>query len=343
LKKTKGALDDRSVWDIVQPSNGVYSSSRKLVTGSCADDNRTDFLEKTRSLEGDAVDLVQHGVGATCRKGLKPSIPNQDSWIVVKVLGEYSIYAVFDGHGLEGHSVSNFVKDHLMKLIVGDRRFRTKDMPEMLKDAFRKLQVHIGTRNSQEILSAKMSGTTATVVVHDHVTNKLTIAHVADSTAVMGRVTKLKRTEYYGEKLTRDHKPWLEEERTRIERMGGEVRPNKRCYMKDKPYPGLNMSRSLGDLIAHSCGVSCEAEVQELNISSDDQVLLVCSDGIWDFIEPDEAVSIVLQFKATQAKEAADALATEARDRWLRVTTQEVKPCVDDITVLLVHLRHRTL
>eukprot|EP00971_Amphidinium_carterae_P139159 2757890-Amphidinium_carterae.1 len=46
---------------------------------------------------GDKVDPSAMGIGFTCRKGLKPESPNQDSWCVLKVDSRYSIYAVFDG------------------------------------------------------------------------------------------------------------------------------------------------------------------------------------------------------------------------------------------------------
>eukprot|EP00438_Fugacium_kawagutii_P036601 Skav217811 [mRNA] locus=scaffold889:59038:60129:+ [translate_table: standard] len=63
-----------------------------------------------------------------------------------------------------------------------------------------------------------MSGTTATLAVHDHRTNKITVAHVADarpkadSTAVLG--TK-NGNSWEGVALTRDHKPNLKDEKQR--------------------------------------------------------------------------------------------------------------------------------
>ena len=39
-----------------------------------------------------------------------------------------------------------------------------------------------------------------------------------------------------------------------------------RVWLKDQELPGLAMSRSLGDGLAHSVGVSCEAEVDEITL-----------------------------------------------------------------------------
>ncbi|CAK0896915.1 unnamed protein product [Prorocentrum cordatum] len=79
------------------------------------------------------------------------------------------------------------------------------------------------------------------------------------------------------------------------------------------------MSRCLGDLMGHSdCGLSCEPEVKVLELSADDTALLICSDGVWEFITPDEAVGIVSEFEPAKAMAAAERLAKEAWDRWIR-------------------------
>ena len=52
-------------------------------------------------------------VGFSCKKGLKPEAPNQDSFFIVRAGDDLSIYGVFDGHGPSGHDVSDFVKNEL--------------------------------------------------------------------------------------------------------------------------------------------------------------------------------------------------------------------------------------
>merc|ERR1712176_310907 len=94
---------------------------------------------------------------------------------------------VFDGHGAAGHTISHYVKDNLTKYILADPRFRKSSMPFMLRDVFARMQLHLETKDSNKSLSARMSGTTATVIVHDHSSEKLTIAHVADSSLVLAR------------------------------------------------------------------------------------------------------------------------------------------------------------
>merc|ERR1719330_384339 len=137
--------------------------------GSNTDAGKTSFANKTIAAMGDEMDPTKHGLGYTCRKGLKPEAPNQDSWTIVK-MDSHSIYGVFDGHGQKGHDVSNFVKDNLPKLIIKDQRWKGNDddMQAMLKDSFKKMQNIVNSADRMKKLSAQMSGTTVTICIHDH-------------------------------------------------------------------------------------------------------------------------------------------------------------------------------
>lgn len=66
--------------------------------------------------------------------------------------------------------------------------------------------------------------------------------------------------------LSKDHKPNDKEERARIEKCGGKVEKciekgikigPYRVWKKGESYPGLAMSRSIGDLVASKIGVIC--------------------------------------------------------------------------------------
>jgi len=340
-EQDRGLMNMLDQQDIVQILNDAGNTGdRKMSIGSNTDQGKTSFANKSMQEIGDKLDPTKCAIGFTCRKGLKPESPNQDSWFVLRLEGEKncSIYAVFDGHGKKGHDVSNFVKEHLPKLIVKDSRFMTDEMPAMLKDVFKKMQSLIMSADRMKKLSAQLSGTTCTVAIHDHVKNQLTLAHVADSTCAIGSTTGAKKD---CKALTRDHKPQLPDERERIEKNGGRVvfdgYANYRVYAKGARYPGLNMSRCLGDLMGHQdCGISCEPEVSVIDLTENDTMLFVCSDGVWEFIEPTEAHDIVYDFKPEQAMQAAEKLAKEAWDRWIR---EEGGSVVDDITVVLVHLK----
>jgi len=66
--------------------------------------------------------------------------------------------------------------------------------------------------------------------------------------------------------LSKDHKPNSEEEKARIEKSGGKVEKciekgvrfgPYRVWKNGESYPGLAMSRSIGDLVASKIGVIC--------------------------------------------------------------------------------------
>lgn len=329
-------LDENSILQVVDTED-----DRKFSVTSAPDQAKQSFQEKkTESAGQEDYGAAQSGLGYTCRKGLKPESPNQDSWSVLKVDNNYSIYGVFDGHGKDGHSVSNYVMRSLPKLIIKDGRFLGDDMVPMMKESFHRMQNLVTLKDKSRILSAGLSGTTASVVVHEHSKNKLTIAHVADSSVVLGFWKDSSRRTLEAIQLTRDHKPDLPDERTRIENNGGRVvfdgYANHRVYAKKGRYPGLNMSRCLGDLKGHEdAGCSCTPEVSVRQLQAEDYILLLCSDGVWEFITPAEAVTFINKFKPNQAMQAAEALAREAWDAWIR---EEGGAVVDDITVVLIYL-----
>ena len=95
--------------------------------------------------------------------------------------------------------------------------------------------------------------------------------------------------------LTKDQKPDDPTEISRITKCGGRVKPRKnplngefigpmRVWLADKESPGLAMSRSLGDYQAHTVGVTCEPVVTEYTLQQDDQIIVIGSDGIFEFL-----------------------------------------------------------
>ncbi len=65
-------------------------------------------------------ELGKLGFGVSCRKGLKPESPNQDSFSMLYIEGELLLCGVYDGHGQSGHHVSQFTKEMLPKLFLSD-------------------------------------------------------------------------------------------------------------------------------------------------------------------------------------------------------------------------------
>ena len=71
--------------------------------------------------------------------------------------------------------------------------------------------------------------------------------------------------------MTNDHKPELASEKQRVMAWGGKVLQAQdyrgrfsgpqRVWVKNVNSPGLAMSRSIGDTVAHSVGCSCEPDI----------------------------------------------------------------------------------
>jgi serine/threonine protein phosphatase PrpC len=126
----------------------------------------------------------------------------------------------------------------------------------------------------QTEFDCRASGATLTVLVIENET--LYCANVGDSKAIMLWDHKRHIQRGINEsipqanitELTTSHNPSIAKEKARIQRNKGDVRPAKgasiakpgempvlRVYHKGKEQPGLAMTRSIGDLDAHTIGV----------------------------------------------------------------------------------------
>lgn len=295
------------------------------------------FEEKKLSITGESIEddlLAKAGIAFTCKKGLKPESPNQDDFCIV-LEGETILLGVFDGHGPYGHDVSNYVHTLLPKLITTSETFESAPS-DTVRSAFQRTHDHLiaHCEHPDTLFDCIISGTTASVVVFRG--KKLLVGHVGDSRVVMG---KRQGDTLSAFPLTQDHKPTLPEERARIEAKGGEVKkipsdiPH-RVFVKGKDYPGLAMSRAIGDSIAHDLGVSSEPEVTEIDVAEEDEFVLLCSDGVWEFIKNEDAVEIVGKYGKANARHAAEKLAQLAWTLWL----QNEEEVVDDITVVIAYV-----
>ena len=67
--------------------------------------------------------------------------------------------------------------------------------------------------------------------------------------------------------------------------------------MKNDDYPGLAMSRSIGDLLAKSLGVIATPDTKIVRRDFEhDKCLVLCSDGVIEFLTNEEVGDIVYQF-----------------------------------------------
>ena len=95
------------------------------------------------------------------------------------------------------------------------------------------------------------------------------------------------------------------------------------------------MSRSLGDLTGKQAGVISTPHTQVVQLLLADRVLVLASDGLWDFVSNEDVAAVALS--TTDCWEAAAALARLTRARWLVRTGG-----ADDTTIVCVRLSKAT-
>lgn len=267
---------------------------------------------------------------------------NQDAYTIIPNFGDTKgqyLFGVFDGHGVNGHHVSDFIKSTLPRNISSKIEIQGESTDSKLNTLI-KLSFHKTSRelNLQNNIDISYSGSTCVAVI---IRNDLIIAaNLGDSRAVLGRQHP---RGCIAMDLTIDHKPDLKHERNRIESAGGRVdtyRSTKgesygpyRVWLRNQNTPGLAMSRSFGDSVVARVGVISEPEVSFHRISGQDKFVIIGSDGLWEFISSQEAVEIVTANISMPPELICDILVSEAASRW-----RKNEDMVDDITVLLVML-----
>ena len=104
-----------------------------------------------------------------------------------------------------------------------------------------------------------------------------------------------------------------------------------RVWLANAPVPGLNMSRSMGDLTAKQAGVISLPHKSVEPIGPSDHALILASDGLWDFVGNAEVSAVGLS--TGNCWEGASRLARLTRARWLIKTGG-----ADDTTIVVVRL-----
>jgi len=274
---------------------------------------------------------------------------NQDSFLVLQNqynLKDFNIFAVLDGHGANGHLVSRFVTKYFTSFFKNNKKMNQytsdedtvcyrlkKNEYDILKRAFRHAERDISKSTD---IDANFSGTTCVMVFQ--IGEKIICANVGDSRAI---IVKTKNNELDIQPLSIDQKPDDPEESKRIIENGGEISQFEedgeksgpfRVWKKGEVYPGIAMSRSIGDLIASTLGVVPEPKFIEDKIDKDTKFIVIASDGVWEFLDNKAVTDIVMPFyKKNDPDGACKTLIKESTEWWNK---EDI--VVDDITVIVI-------
>ena len=110
-----------------------------------------------------------------------------------------------------------------------------------------------------------------------------------------------------------------------------EVGDPPRIWRKEEDFPGTAFSRSLGDIVAKDLGVTADPEMVSVQISRNDRMLILASDGVFEFLTNQQVVEICSGFK--DPLEACRKVVSEAYKQWLHYELR-----TDDITIIVLFL-----
>ena len=277
--------------------------------------------------------------------GEEPKENNQDNYFIFKNFAEnkdYIYLSVCDGHGVEGHFVSEFIKE-VLPYYMSENLIKRDILSENDKELIHQIitETFLLVNNmlvSNENINSLFSGSTCVSVIYTP--QRLIVPNIGDSRAVLGRYDK-NTGKCKAIELSRDHKPTEKDEAKRIYENDGRIQPftedgefvgPQRVWIKEEEVPGLAMTRSFGDRVAASVGVISEPEIKEFDFDENDKYMIIASDGIWEFISSQECIDIIQKYYETNdLKGCCEYLYQESSKRWLK--EEEV---IDDTTLILV-------
>ena len=283
--------------------------------------------------------------------GLKKT--NQDTYLIEKNINgilNFNIFGVLDGHGENGHFASQFVSRYILHRIKTHPSLKKEDEPKQIYHKLKEngyeiianIFVDADVQIQKEKFNVDRSGTTCVIVIQ--LEEHIICANTGDSRAIIvfdeNHDDNLVNSKIYP--LSYDCKPELPNELARIIAYGGCVEraydvENAECgpfrvWAKDKDYPGLAMSRSIGDMDAKKIGVIPNPQIVEYTIDHSSKYLILASDGIWEFIDSEDAMKYSNKYYIRNDPIGlCHDLSKRATALW------EKNDCIiDDITVLVV-------
>ncbi|ELU09747.1 hypothetical protein CAPTEDRAFT_44132, partial [Capitella teleta] len=196
--------------------------------------------------------------------------------------GSYHYYAVFDGHG--GVEAASYAAAHLHCHLVKHPAFPT-DIKTALHDAFVSTDENFVSKAKRENLRSGSTGVCA-VLSENH----LHIGWLGDSQALLVKG---------GTPITimEPHKPERPDEKKRIEDLGGCVV----WFGAWRVNGTLSVSRAIGDA-EYKPYVSGEPDLCSIELTGDEDYLVLACDGLWDCVTEEQVVRHVHQHMQTKGR-----------------------------------------
>ena len=277
---------------------------------------------------------------------------NQDSYLIKEnIFAEnFNIYGIFDGHGEDGHLISRYISNYISDYYTNESNFIENNSSlnkskiflersqQIIRQSIKELDTNLTTTKIN--FDIMHSGSTSTLLFL--INETLICSNIGDSQCYLFNCSNEDLWTF--ESLAKIHKPSEEEEKKRIIESGGEVHPYydeygiyegpDRVYIKNKTYPGLSLSRSIGDLVAKDIGIISDPDIIVKKIDENSKFIVLGSDGLWDVIKPYDVSRIVrIYFKKGDVNGACKILLNKAVQKWKKNNEER-----DDITIIVIFL-----
>jgi len=244
----------------------------------------------------------------------------------------YAFFAVYDGHG--GPQAADLARNTLHGKIVNHPDFKA-DPEKAIREAFHQLETQFTVRDCANNRSIHGVGTTAVValIATDSSATSLYIAHVGDSEAVMCR----NGAPFV---LAEPHNLKNPREKERVLACGGKIHKERLAHPVWNPgYMNIAVTRAIGDLYFKSeeytdgkaSGLIAEPEINKYELTTEDEFIILASDGFWDVVSKEKAIEFVKKYPRDYD---VNLLCKELTDYAINLKT------LDDTTVLVVKLRN---
>ncbi|XP_039069572.1 probable protein phosphatase 2C 76 isoform X2 [Hibiscus syriacus] len=182
------------------------------------------------------------------------------------------LFGIFDGHG--GSRAAEYLKQFLFEKLMKHPQF-TIDTKLAISETYQQTDADL---LDSERDTYRDDGSTASTAVL--VGNHLYVANVGDSRTIISKAGK-------AIPLSEDHKPNRSDEQKRIENAGGVV-----VWAGTWRVGGvLAMSRAFGNRMLKQYVVA-EPDIQDQEIDEEFEFLVLASDGLWDVVPNEDAVSL---------------------------------------------------
>jgi len=231
-----------------------------------------------------------------------------------KNINDINLFGIYDGHG--GTFVSKYLESNLPNYYLG-KKFKQPFNKEYHYEVFKIIQNQL----LQNTLGYS-SGSTCLVNIMYKYENSIhmNVLNLGDS-----RMTIIYSNGSY-KQITNDHKPDDDIEKSRLEKMGGEVYKDSEGVYR---IGDLSLSRAFGDG-DNAPYISQIPDIYYKKITTDTKYIVMACDGLWDVIESKEIANILNDLSLNNNKNLAASLAQLALD----------KGSTDNVSIIIIEVIH---